>query len=52
MRIYSLLILCVLFWSANFVLGRFVAGAIEPIELAFFRWFGVFLMTLFMKKLL
>ena len=46
MRIYSLLILCVLFWSANFVLGRFVAGAIEPIELAFFRWFGVFLVTL------
>lgn len=46
MRIYSLLVLCVLFWSANFVLGRFVAGAIEPIELAFFRWFGVFLVTL------
>lgn len=46
MRIYVLLILCVLFWSANFVIGRFVAGAIEPIELAFFRWGGVFVVTL------
>lgn len=46
MQIYLLLVLCVLFWSANFVIGRFVAGEIEPIELAFFRWFGVFLMTL------
>lgn len=46
MQIYLLLVLCVLFWSANFVIGRFVAGEIEPLELAFFRWFGVFLMTL------
>ena len=46
MKIYILLVLCVLFWSANFVIGRFVAGNIEPIELAFFRWFGVFLVTL------
>ncbi len=46
MKVYFLLVLCVLFWSANFVIGRFVAGAIEPIELAFFRWFGVFLVTL------
>ena len=45
MQIYLLLVLCVLFWSANFVIGRFVAGEIEPIELAFFRWFGVFLIT-------
>lgn len=46
MQIYVLLILCVLFWSANFVLGRFVAGAIEPFELAFFRWAGVLVVTL------
>ena len=46
MQIYLLLVLCVLFWSANFVIGRFVAGEIEPIELAFFRWFGVFIVTL------
>lgn len=45
MQIYLLLVLCVLFWSANFVIGRFVAGEIEPIELAFFRWFGVFIIT-------
>jgi len=41
MQMYLLLVMCVLFWSANFVLGRFVAGAIDPWELAFFRWLGV-----------
>lgn len=46
MQIYLLLVLCVLFWSANFVLGRFVAGAIEPLELAFFRWLGVLIVML------
>ena len=46
MHVYLLLVLCVLFWSANFVLGRFVAGAIEPLELAFFRWLGVWLLML------
>jgi len=46
MRIYLLLVLCVLFWSANFVIGRFVAGAIEPFELAFFRWGGVLIVVL------
>ncbi|WP_263833647.1 DMT family transporter [Sulfurospirillum oryzae] len=46
MHVYFLLVLCVLFWSANFVIGRFVAGAIEPWELAFFRWLGVFIVTL------
>ncbi len=45
MQVYVLLVLCVLFWSANFVLGRFVAGAIEPWELAFFRWLGVFVLS-------
>jgi len=46
MKIYLLLVLCVLFWSANFVIGRFVAGAIEPFELAFFRWGGVLIVVL------
>lgn len=46
MKIYFLLVLCVLFWSANFVIGRAVSGVIEPIELAFFRWGGVFMVTL------
>jgi drug/metabolite transporter (DMT)-like permease len=46
MPIYILLMVCVLFWSANFVLGRFVAGAIFPWELAFFRWAGVLVVVL------
>lgn len=46
MKVYVFLILCVFFWSANFVIGRSVAQTIEPIELAFFRWFGVFIVTL------
>lgn len=46
MKIYFLLVLCVFFWSANFVIGRAVSGVIEPIELAFFRWSGVFVITL------
>lgn len=46
MQVYVLLAVCVLFWSANFVIGRFVAGVIEPWEIAFFRWLGVFIVTL------
>ena len=38
MKTYFLLILCVLFWAGNFVIGRFVKDEIEPLELAFFRW--------------
>lgn len=41
MKTYFLLILCVLFWSGNFVLGRYIKDDITPIELAFFRWFFV-----------
>lgn len=37
-RVYILLALCVLFWSGNFIVGRFVNEDIEPIELSFFRW--------------
>ncbi len=46
MQVYFLVMLCVLFWSGNFILGRFVHNEIEPIELAFFRWFGVLLVLL------
>lgn len=46
MKIYILLMLCVLFWSANFIIGRFVHNDIEPIELAFLRWIGVSLALL------
>jgi len=43
LKIYIYLILCVLFWSGNFVLGRFVKADITPLELAFFRWFFAFI---------
>lgn len=46
MKIYILLILCVLFWSGNFILGRFIHDEIEPIELSFLRWAGVCLVLL------
>ncbi|MGK0255496.1 MAG: drug/metabolite transporter (DMT)-like permease [Arcobacteraceae bacterium] len=41
MKTYLLLTLCVLFWSSNFVLGRFIKDDITPMEIAFFRWFFV-----------
>jgi len=34
---------CVLFWSGNFVIARFIHEDIAPIELVFFRWFGTLL---------
>jgi len=45
-RVYILLVLCVLFWSGNFILGRFVSTQIDPLELAFFRWSFVVLLSL------
>lgn len=42
-KTYFLITLCVLFWSGNFVIGRFIIDDITPLELAFFRWFFVFL---------
>jgi drug/metabolite transporter (DMT)-like permease len=33
--------LAVLFWSGNFVVGRFISGVVSPIELSFYRWFFV-----------
>ncbi|WP_294965896.1 DMT family transporter, partial [Sulfurimonas sp.] len=46
MRIYIMLTLCVLFWSGNFVLGRYIHNELEPMQIAMFRWFGVFLVLL------
>ncbi len=43
MKYYFYLILAVLFWSGNFVLGRFVSAEISAMELSFFRWFFVLL---------
>ena len=44
--VYILVGLCVLFWSGNFVLGRFIKDDIEPLELVFFRWAFVCVMLL------
>jgi len=38
---YFLLTLCVLFWSGNFIVGRFINNDIAPLQLSLFRWIGV-----------
>ncbi len=43
---YLLLSLTSLFWAANTVLGRFIAGHVPPVTLAFVRWGGAFLIVL------
>ena len=43
---YLLLILTVLFWSGNFVLGRGVNEMIPPVALAFWRWTGALIILL------
>jgi drug/metabolite transporter (DMT)-like permease len=43
---YLLLVLTVLFWSGNFVLGRSVNDIIPPISLAFWRWAGALIILL------
>lgn len=45
-KVYFLLALCVLIWSGNFVLARFLSDSVQPLELAFFRWFFVSLFIL------
>ncbi len=37
---YLLLTLTSLFWAGNTILGRFVAGHVPPVTLAFIRWAG------------
>ncbi len=43
---YLLLILTMLFWSSNFVLGRAVQGQVPPIALSFWRWTGALMILL------
>ena len=42
---WPLLVLANLFWAANIVLGRGVAGVVPPIALAYWRWTGAFLIA-------
>lgn len=39
---WTLLVLANLFWAANLVIGRAVAGLVPPITLAYWRWTGAF----------
>jgi drug/metabolite transporter (DMT)-like permease len=43
---YLLLSLTSLFWAGNTILGRFIAGHIPPVTLAFVRWSVAFLILL------
>jgi drug/metabolite transporter (DMT)-like permease len=43
---YILLSLTSLFWAGNTILGRFIAGHVPPITLAFVRWGGATLILL------
>lgn len=43
---YLLLALTSLFWAGNTILGRFIAGHVPPITLAFIRWAGACLILL------
>ena len=45
-KYHFLLLLGVLFWSGNFVVGRYISNEISPIELSFYRWFFVFVILL------
>ena len=46
MKYYIFLILAVLFWSGNFIFGRYISNSIEPVQLSFFRWFFVLVLFL------
>lgn len=41
---YLLLSLTSLFWAANIVLARFVAGHVPPMTLSSVRWIGAFIL--------
>jgi drug/metabolite transporter (DMT)-like permease len=43
---YLLLSLTSLFWAGNTILGRFIAGHVPPVTLAFIRWSGAFAILL------
>ena len=44
-RPYLLLIMAVLFWAGNFILGRAFHTEIPPVALAFWRWVGAALLV-------
>ena len=46
MKYYVFLVLTVLFWSGNFIAGRYISNQIEPMELSFYRWFFVLVLLL------
>lgn len=46
MKYYVFLVLAVLFWSGNFISGRYISTSIEPMQLSFFRWFFVLILLL------
>lgn len=43
---YLLLILTMIFWAGNAIVGRYVAGDIPPATLAFIRWAGATMLTM------
>lgn len=45
-KYHFFLLLAVLFWSGNFVVGRYISNEISPIELSFYRWFFVFIVLI------
>lgn len=47
---FILLILAVLFWSGNFIVGRAVRDDIDPISLAFWRWTIAALVALYLSR--
>ncbi|MEN2909426.1 hypothetical protein EFIBHEMM_02678 [Mannheimia haemolytica] len=40
---YFSLIVATLFWGGNFVLGKVLSGAVQPITLTYLRWLPAFL---------
>lgn len=47
---FILLLCAVLFWSGNFIVGRAVRFEIDPISLAFWRWFFAALIALYLSR--
>lgn len=43
---YVLLTLTMLFWAGNYTIGRWAAGHVPPVTLAFLRWSGAALLVL------
>ena len=42
----ALLVLTTLFWAGNMIVGRWIAGQVPPVTLAFLRWLGASLFIL------